>query len=70
MTIMSDFTITSNTGVSGVALITPNNEDAFEYLVQECDFHVMANGCAPVDAEIVGDFISDASCAYLDVEYL
>ena len=67
---MSDFTIQSNTGLAGVALITPNNEDAYDYLISECDLHVMANGSAPVDAEIIGDFISDASVAYLDVEYL
>lgn len=67
---MADFNIHSNTGLSGIALIEPMNEDAFNYLVDECDLHVMANGSAPIDTDLVGDFMSDAASCYLDAEYL
>tara|TARA_B100001778_G_scaffold64600_3_gene50584 strand:- start:7922 stop:8125 length:204 start_codon:yes stop_codon:yes gene_type:complete len=67
---LADFKIQSTTAVAGVALIQPQTEDAWRYLVDECDYHVMSNGSAPVDHELVGDFISDAASCYLEVDYL
>ena len=67
---MSDFSIQSTTGVSGVSLITPNHEDAYNFLRDECDLNILANGSAPIDTSLVGDFMSDCASVYLDCEYL
>jgi hypothetical protein len=62
-----DFKIISNTAVSGIALVYAMNESAYNYLCDE-DISVMDNGAAPIDTDIVGDFISDAGWAHLDTE--
>lgn len=67
---MADFKIYSSTGLSGVALVEPQHEDAWRFIVDECDMNVMANGSAPIDTELVGDFMSDCASVYLDCEYL
>ncbi len=67
---MTDFKIHSTTQVAGVALIEPQTEDAWRFLVDECDLHVMQNGSAPIDTQLVGDFMSDVASCYLDCEYL
>lgn len=65
-----DFTINEDTFVRGIALIHPNHEDAFNFMTQECDLQVMANGSAAVELESIGDFISDAGQSYLTCEYI
>ena len=67
---MSDFKIQSTTAVAGVALIEPQHEDAWRFLCDECDLNILANGSAPIDTTLVGDFISDAASCYLQAEYL
>jgi len=55
-----DFKIISNTAVSGISLVMPMTEDAYHFIEDECDMTILEAGCAPIDSETVGDFISDA----------
>ncbi len=69
MTITFDFKIHSS-DINGVTQVQPLNEDALNYLVDEVQFTVMADGTAPLFEDAVGDFISDASWAHLCCEYV
>ena len=62
-----DFTIVSNTGLSGISPVYAQNEDAYNFLCDE-DLEVMAFGAAPIDSDRVGDFISDAGWSELSTE--
>ena len=62
-----DFTIVSNTGLSGISLVYAQNEDAYNFLCDE-DLEVMAFGAAPIDSDRVGDFISDSAWEHLECE--
>ena len=65
-----DFTIVSNTPLTGVCLVMPQNEDAFSYIVDELNYHILEDGSAPLFTEAVGDFISDAEQAHLSCSYV
>ncbi len=54
-----DFQVVSDTSVPGISLVYAMNEDAYDYLCEH-DITVLNNGCAPIDTDTVGDFISDA----------
>jgi len=60
-----DFQIVSNTSIPGLSLVMPQNEDAYNYLTEEADIAVLADGSAPLFTDNVGDFISDAGWAQL-----
>ena len=57
-----------DTELAGVSLVCAQNEDAFSYLADELNYHIMADGAAPLFSEVVGDFISDAGHAQLCCE--
>ena len=59
MTTTCDFTIISDTEISGISLVIANNEDAFSYLTEE-EYTYLPNGTVPLATHKVGDFISDA----------
>ena len=46
------------------------NEDAFSYLTDELNYHIMEDGSAPVFTDDVGDFISDAEQAHMVCNYI
>lgn len=48
----------------------PQNEDAYNYLTEEADIAVLADGTAPLFTDNVGDFISDAGWAHLSTSYV
>ena len=65
-----DFQITSNTSLDGISLVMAQNEDAFSYLTDELNYHIMEDGSAPVFTDDVGDFISDAEQAHMVCNYI
>ena len=65
-----DFEIVSNTLISGVSLIMPLNEQAYDYVTDECDYDTLKDGSVPLFNEVVGDFISDAESAHLSCNYI
>lgn len=65
-----DFEIVSNTLISGVSLIMPLNEQAYDYVTGECDYDILKDGTVPVFTDVVGDFISDAESAHLSCNYI
>ena len=64
-----DFVIEAETCVPGIVLIHPLHEDAYNYLADECDFHVNQDGTCPLDKLAVGDFISDSENAHFVSQY-
>ena len=54
-----DFKIVAISQTPGVALIYPQNEDAYIYLTDEADMNTFQDGSAPIEHSRVGDFISD-----------
>ena len=69
MKVTYDFQIVSNQ-VPDVCLIYAQNEEAYDYLVDEANLTVLDNGSAPIYTNRVGDFISDSSHAHLCCEYI
>ncbi len=65
-----DFQIVANTSIPGLSLVMPQNEDAYNYLTEEADIAVLADGTAPLFTDNVGDFISDAGWAHLSTSYV
>ena len=65
-----DFQIVANTSIPGLSLVMPQNEDAYNYLTEEADIAVLADGTAPLFTDNVGDFISDAGWAQLSTSYV
>ena len=63
-----DFKIISNTAVAGISLVMPMTEEAYHYIEDKCDMTVLNAGCAPIDSESVGDFISDAGWSKFSAE--
>ena len=70
MSITYDFTIVSGTPINGVSLVMAQNEDAFSYLTDELEYHILSDGSAPLFTEAVGDFISDAEQAHMCCNYI
>jgi hypothetical protein len=65
-----DFQIVANTSIPGLSLVLPQNEDAYNYLTEEAELAVLADGSAPLFTDNVGDFISDAGWAQLSTSYV
>ena len=68
MSVSFDFEIL-DTNVSGISSIMPQNEDAYNYLVEETHHSVFQDGSTVLFDERIGDFISDASHAHLTCQY-
>ena len=65
-----DFKLISETKFPGISLIVANNEDAFNYLTEECRYLALSDGSVPIFPDFVGDFINDAEHAHLSTEYV
>ena len=65
-----DFTILTSQPVEGVSLVVANHEEAFSYLTDELDYHILDDGSCPLFTESVGDFISDADHAHFSTLYV
>lgn len=65
-----DFTIIGHSTIDGLSLVMAQNEDAFSYLTDELNYHILDDGSAPVYTEVVGDFISDAEQAHMSCNYI
>jgi hypothetical protein len=63
-----DFTIVAS-NISGIKQVIPFNEAALNYLVEETDYNVFADGTTALFEERIGDFISDAGHAHLACAY-
>ena len=63
-----DFEIIAS-NISGVSQVIPQNEDAYNYLVEETLYTVFQDGTTALFDERCGDFISDASHAHLSCLY-
>jgi hypothetical protein len=59
-----DFKIVGS-NISGISHVIPQHEDALNYLTEEVNFTVFADGSAALWDENVADFISDAGWAHL-----
>lgn len=64
-----DFQIVADTSISGLSLVMPLNEDAYDYLTEELEMTVLKDGSAPVFTDNVGDLISDAGHAHFACKY-
>ena len=65
-----DFKIITITEAPDLALIYPQNEEAYNYLTEETNMTTLNNGTAPIYRERVGDWMSDAGHAHFDCEYV
>ena len=65
-----DFKIVAITEAPGLALIYAQNEEAYQYLIDETDMNTLQNGAAPIERERLGDWMSDAAWAHFDCAYL
>ena len=70
MSVSFDFTIIGSIADSRYALVMAQNEDAFNYLVDEHPCLVREDGYARIDRAMVGDFESDAAWERLTCQYL
>ena len=67
LTTTFDFQIVDS-NILGISQIVPQNEDAYNYLVEEAHLSTFKDGSAALFDEYVGDFVSDASHAHLCCE--
>jgi len=65
MAYTADFQIIVNSGLSGVTLIEPMNEEAQNYLTEEANMHVMDSGYATIRENDVPTFVDSAAQAHL-----
>ena len=63
-----DFKIVGS-NISGVSQVIAQNEEAYNWLVEEAHMTVFADGSSALFSERVGDFISDAGHAHLCCSY-
>lgn len=70
MSVNYDFTVVSDTPISGIALVMAQTEEAYNYIVDELEYTTLSDGSCPLFTDKVGDFISDAECAHLSTSYI
>ena len=64
MPVTYDFHI-SVTEIPGVSLVMAQNEDAFSYITDECDYATLPNGAAPMADTKVAHFIETSEQHHL-----
>ena len=69
-TVTYDFHIVAVSGAPGLSLVYAQNEDAYNYLVDEAHLATLEDGSAPIYRHKAGDFISDAGHAHFACEYV
>jgi len=65
MAYVADFQIIVNSGIQGITLIEPMNEEAQNYLTDEANMHVMDSGYATLRENDVPTFVDSAERAHL-----
>ena len=68
MSIAYDFKLLSS-GVPGMSLVMPMNEEAFESITAEFDMTVLPNGSAPLDNTRLSEFVHLAECAHMACDF-
>jgi len=68
MSITFDFTLVSS-GVPGMSLVMPMNEEAFDAITDEFEMTVISNGSAPLDNNRLSDFKHLAERAQLACDF-
>ena len=68
MSIHYDFKLLSS-GVPGMSLVMPMNEDAFGTITDEFDMTVLPNGSAPLDNTRLSDFVHLAESAHMACDF-
>jgi len=63
-----DFKLLSS-GVQGMSLVMPMNEEAFDSITGEFDMTVLSNGSAPLDNSRLSEFVHLAECAHLACDF-
>ena len=67
MSVSFDFKIVG-TELAGISAIIPQNEEAYNYMVEEACLQTFQDGSAVLFDESVGDFISDAEWSHFSSE--
>jgi hypothetical protein len=68
MTVTYDFTLLSS-GVRGMSLVMPMNEDAFDATTGEFDMTTLPNGSVPLDNSRLSEFVHLAECAHMACDF-
>lgn len=68
MSITYDFKLLSS-GVQGMSLVMPMNEEAFDSITDEFDMTVLPNGSAPLDNTRLSEFVHLAESAHLACDF-
>ena len=63
-----DFQIVKS-NISGVSQVVPQNEDAYNYLVEETQMTVFQDGTTALFDERIADFVSDAGWCHLSCDW-
>ena len=67
---MIDFKIVSLSGMPGISLVYAQNEDAYNYLIDEVSLNTFADSAAPICRHKAGEFIDAAGHAHFACEYI
>ncbi len=68
MSIHYDFKLLSS-GVRGMSLVMPMNEEAFVTTTDDFDMTVISDGSAPLDNSRLSDFKHLAECAHMACDF-
>jgi hypothetical protein len=68
MSIAYDFKLLSS-GVQGMSLVMPMNEEAFWTITGEFDMTVLPNGSVPLDNTRLSEFVHLAECAHMACDF-
>ena len=68
MTISYDFRLLSS-GVRGMSLVMPMNEDAFCFITDEADMTTISDGSVPIDNSRLSAFIETAENAHMCCDF-
>ena len=68
MTVTYDFRLISS-GVPGMSLVMPMNEEAFDSITGEFDMTILPNGSAPLDNSRLSDFVHLAESAHMACDF-
>ena len=64
MSITYDFHI-ARTAIPGMSLVISQNEDAFSYITDECDYNSLPDGSVPIDNYDLPRFVETSEQAHL-----
>ena len=64
MTVTYDFHIAS-TAIPGISLVISQNEDAFSYLTDECDYASLPDGSVPISDTKLARFVETSEQHHL-----